>query len=300
MVVSEDRKLSIPETICLSAFAGIAARPLCHPLDTMKTVSLANNCVETVSMRAAGVVWRSEGLKGFYRGFGVATAGAMPGVALYLTTYDKTKDYVSEFHPTVPASVNHLGSGFLAEAVSCVVWVPIDVTKERLQSQTSDVAGRYKNSLDAVRTCLRLEGLRGLYKGYFSTLASFGPYSAFYFTFFEMAMQYQYSSVPFVQSMTAAAIGNTMSCILTNPLELVKVRMQVQRCMLDVGGTAQASQQFRYGYTSFANGLVTLVRTEGVRGLLRGVGPRAMYAVPNAAITMAIFDSVKARIAATP
>jgi hypothetical protein len=76
----------------------------------------------------------------------------------------------------------------VAEAVSCILWVPIDVIKERMQVQrltTNTDALYYRSAPDAMRKIMAYEGLRGIYRGYGATLASFGPFSAFYFVFYE-------------------------------------------------------------------------------------------------------------------
>ena len=55
---------------------------------------------------------------------------------------------------------NSLTAGFAAEAFSCVLWVPIDVVKERLQGQSALPQGhiRYRSSFDALRTICLQEG----------------------------------------------------------------------------------------------------------------------------------------------
>jgi hypothetical protein len=55
---------------------------------------------------------------------------------------------------------NSLTAGFAAEAFSCVLWVPIDVVKERLQVQSALPQGhiRYRSSFDALRTICLQEG----------------------------------------------------------------------------------------------------------------------------------------------
>lgn len=82
---------------------------------------------------------------------------------------------------------------------SCVVFVPVDVIKERLQVQvsasTSSAGSKlasyevalpvYKSSLDALMQICRQEGLLGIYKGYGATLLSYGPFSALYFFLYE-------------------------------------------------------------------------------------------------------------------
>ena len=85
---------------------------------------------------------------------------------------------------------------------SCVIFVPVDVIKERLQVQhiqhkemltatassplSSKVFTPYLNSWDACQHILRNEGwIKGIYRGYGITLFSFGPFSALYFLLYE-------------------------------------------------------------------------------------------------------------------
>lgn len=55
--------------------------------------------------------------------------GAAPAFSLYITSYEYFKSKLSIYgYP----SLSHLGGGFLAEAISCVLWLPIDIVKERM------------------------------------------------------------------------------------------------------------------------------------------------------------------------
>ncbi len=84
-------------------------------------------------------------------------------------------------------------AGIMAEALSCILWVPIDVIKERMQVQQIPMSSSqyhsnppyYRNVAHAVRSIVGSEGLRGLYRGYGATLWSFGPYSAIFFLCYE-------------------------------------------------------------------------------------------------------------------
>ena len=78
----------------------------------------------------------------------------------------------------------------LAETVSCIIYVPVDVIKERMQiQQRLDVKTygntHYRGNRDALCSLAKTEGFRGIYKGYLASLASFGPFSALYFMFYE-------------------------------------------------------------------------------------------------------------------
>jgi hypothetical protein len=61
----------------------------------------------------------------------------------------------------------------------------VDVVKERLQVQSNRPERQYAGSLDALKTIVREEGVRGLYKGYTATVFSYGPFSAIYFPLYE-------------------------------------------------------------------------------------------------------------------
>lgn len=280
-----------------AAAAGILARGPCHPLDTCKTVALSSTNGGGKLPAVVRTIYSREGIAGFYRGMVISSVGSAPGVALYLVSYEKFKTILADMG--APAPLTHLAGGFLAETVSCVVWVPIDVVKERLQVQGPDVRGRYSGSVDGLRTVLRNERLFGLYKGYFSTLASFGPFSAVYFVALEFFRTYidPLGFSPFTSSLICGALGNTVASVVTNPFEVVKCRIQVQRAVLTVDGKHHVSEHHHYGYANFRDGLAKLVRTEGLHGMFRGIGARIAYTAPNAALTMAIYQQLRASLA---
>jgi hypothetical protein len=66
-------------------------------------------------------------------------------------------------------------AGLIAESVCCVIYVPVDVVKERMQVQRStdqSLKGHaYKNSWHALKHITKTEGMSGIYKG--TQLSSF-------------------------------------------------------------------------------------------------------------------------------
>ena len=63
-----------------------------------------------------------------YPGIGISIFGLIPAISLYYTVYEYSKVRMP-FHN---ADLNNFTAGMVAEAVSCVFWVPIDIIKERL------------------------------------------------------------------------------------------------------------------------------------------------------------------------
>ena len=183
-------------TALAGASAGALSRVPCHPIDTCKarlqfqTFRPRSSC----PYRTFGGIFRhttrGEGLAGLYRGFGATMWGSVPAACLYFTVYEGCKSTIGDgptFNPRNP--VVHFLSGLSAEAVSCLLFVPIDVVKERVQTQhainSSHLTRNYRGSVDAIASILRVDGMRGIYRGYGATLLSFGPFSALYFVFYE-------------------------------------------------------------------------------------------------------------------
>ncbi|KAF0760132.1 hypothetical protein AaE_003613 [Aphanomyces astaci] len=187
---AQDGEVSVAATMLVrgSAVAGILARVACHPLDVAKAnLQVAGQTAYRNSYHVLQSNFQKEGVRGLYRGFGVILLGSAPATCLYLTSYDQSKKWL-EAYPLFKSNLflTSFSAGIMAEALSCVFWVPIDVIKERMQVQSRAGGGVfYKNTVDAWQTIARTEGLRGLYRGYGATMWSFGPFSAFFFLFYE-------------------------------------------------------------------------------------------------------------------
>eukprot|EP00667_Euglena_gracilis_P016029 EG_transcript_16724 len=296
------------QTMVASTVSGFAARIVCHPMDTCKArLQASSTATATTSYRGLLHVvrstWAHEGLAGFYRGIGATLVGSAPGTCLYLTSYEEFKKYFSRHrllssHPVL----GHLLAGLGAEAFSCVVWVPIDVVKERLQIQHSYQGVNYHGSWDAIRTVMKYEGLRGIYKGYASTLLSFGPFSALFFAFYEAfkaPLQRQWGAageLSFLCNMAAGAAAAGAAGFLTSPLDLVKLRLQIQRRKF---GVKQVAADYNYGYRGLVGAIRAMVQQEGWRSLFKGADSRILHAAMMSACTLSSYEWVKARLKAT-
>lgn len=287
-----------------SATASMLSRIPCHPLDTIKA---------KLQVGARGGLWgvlrhtlRTEGLRGLYRGFGAAFVGSGPAGCLYFTTYELAKKGLLSVGPVGQSPfLAHFGAGLLAELVSCALWVPIDVVKERMQVQSTLAAGKpsyaYTGDLHAAATILRTEGLRGLYRGYGATVLSFGPFSALYFVYYEqlkgLAEAFSTSAStkrppPEGSTTTPLSFGAVLACsataaslaaLCTNVLDMAKLRMQVER----------AGGERTFGYTNVFHGVARIVSDEGWRGIFRGAGARIAFQAPTTAIALAAFERLK-------
>ena len=181
---------SMTSIMLSSMLAGMLSRVPCHPIDTAKAQMQASN--SPFGLRTAIIqTYRHNGIRGLYAGFGAAFLGSAPASCLYFTTYEASKRALSSMAPNY--AFTDSTSGLIAETVSCLLWVPIDVVKERLQVQRlagDNYAGKYNGNIDAVKQIYRTEGLRGVYRGYGATIASYGPFSAIYLSTYEKLKVY--------------------------------------------------------------------------------------------------------------
>eukprot|EP00555_Chaetoceros_dichaeta_P011909 CAMPEP_0198253624 /NCGR_PEP_ID=MMETSP1447-20131203/4025_1 /TAXON_ID=420782 /ORGANISM="Chaetoceros dichaeta, Strain CCMP1751" /LENGTH=342 /DNA_ID=CAMNT_0043939365 /DNA_START=150 /DNA_END=1174 /DNA_ORIENTATION=- len=329
-----------------SATSGIIARILTHPLDTAKArlqAPASNGSIFPPYRGTTDVLVRTvktEGISALYRGFGAILVGGTPGTMIYLCGYDwfKSKLHVvgsgSGSGGVVPEFAVPFFAGMLAETVACVIYVPVGIIKERLQVQrvlipTNGTTATqphhlYNGSLDAFRKILKTEGLAGIYRGYGATLASFGPFSAFYFVFYEQMKLWSRETLvsrrrlleeqeegdnsqaststdrngemelPLSYIVASSVGAGAAASWLTSPLDMAKLRIQIQR------GGGRTSNTVSKGaaasnliYLGMIDCLVQTHRVEGVRGLFRGAVARVIHCVPSMTITMTCYETCR-------
>eukprot|EP01134_Creolimax_fragrantissima_P004770 CFRG4770T1 len=178
----------------------------------------------------------------------------------------------------------HILSGASAGAVASVTTMPLDVVKTRMQSRSSGKA--YLGTRDALSKIYRQEGVRGYFRGVGPSLFALLPTWAMYFTAYEqlkVTLGDQYELAPKSSHLhLMAAIGaGVASNLLTSPLWLIKTRLMTQR----KGVTP-------YFYKSSVNAFFTILKTEGVVGLYKGLGA-SLVGVVHVGIQFPLYEMLK-------
>ncbi|KAF3585186.1 hypothetical protein F2Q69_00031903 [Brassica cretica] len=105
----------------------------------------------------------SDGVKGFYRGFGVSILGITLYRGMYFGMYDTIKPIVL----AVSLEGNFLASFLLGWSITTFVGViayPFDTVRRRMML-TSGQPVKYMNAIHALREIMKYEGFSALYKG---------------------------------------------------------------------------------------------------------------------------------------
>lgn len=288
---------SVYLTTLSSMISGAISRLIVHPVDTIKAklqVSQGKNSNDVINIRSVvRNTLKNEGIKGLYRGLMISWAGSAPGVCVYFSAYEFSKQTLLEYEIIRNNNfLAHFSSGMFAEFVSCAIFVPIDVIKERLQVQSNLNIYNYKGGADAFKIIMRTEGIRGIYKAYGATVASFGPFSALYFALYEkfkfMTVGEQ-KEIGFWPSLLCAGIAGSIASVVTNPLDMAKVRMQVVRASASSG--AQIFQ-----YKNMFHGIYLIWKHEGFKALFQGSFARCLFHTPNTAIIMGTVETIRAHL----
>ena len=271
------------------------------PLTVIKTRMMAMDGAHT-GLRGAVLTAREvvhhDGLRGLYKGFGTVLCGLIPARMLYLAALESTKFGVSEMLSRNPrltdtfvASSASFVAGGVASMAGQLVVVPIDVVSQRLMIMGGGapaVKGVPQaaphprvNGLDLARQIIRREGFFGLYRGFGASVATFVPSSAIWWASYGGWQSFLWrhlesfgvvgaadgaprpsAHVVGVQLVAGVLTGCT-SAAITNPLDVVKTRIQTQR--------REAGELPKPTWRGTA---ASLLRAEGPSGFLRGVAPR--------------------------
>ncbi|KAG0576786.1 hypothetical protein KC19_5G107600 [Ceratodon purpureus] len=263
-------------------FSGVSA--LLYPVSVVKTrMQVARaDALHTTGPAIFKHILRSEGVLGLYRGFGVVISGAIPSRIVFMTTLETTKastlkltEKLDVSEATAAAMANGLG-GLCSSLASQSVFVPIDVVSQRLMVQGTPGAHQYKGSMDAIRTILRTDGVRGFYRGFGMSVLTYSPSNAVWWAAYGSSQRviWRYlgyggdvekelpstGEVVLVQAL-GGVIAGASSSIATTPMDTVKTRLQV---LVNEGD----------GRPTIKQTVKKLLKEEGWRGFYKGLGPR--------------------------
>ncbi|GLA22612.1 mitochondrial aspartate-glutamate transporter agc1 [Aspergillus niger] len=188
---------------------------------------------------------------------------------------------------SVLESVHHFALGSLAGAFGAFMVYPIDLVKTRMQNQRSTRVGErlYHNSLDCFRKVIRNEGFTGLYSGVIPQLIGVAPEKAIKLTVNDLVRGHftnkENGKIWTGHEILAGGTAGACQVIFTNPLEIVKIRLQVQgEIAKSVEGAPRRSALW-------------IVKNLGLMGLYKGASACLLRDVPFSAIYFPTYAHLK-------
>ncbi|KAL2270145.1 hypothetical protein VTJ83DRAFT_2329 [Remersonia thermophila] len=186
------------ESFIAGAAGGAAATAATYPLDLLRTrfAAQGNDRVYASLSRAVRQIYRDEGPRGFFRGLGPGLAQIIPYMGFFFAAYETLRPVLSDCW-ALPFSSGAAVAGTIASVAAKTGTFPLDLVRKRIQVQ-GPTRRRYvhKNipeyaggTVQVLRTILRNEGVRGLYRGLTVSLIKAAPSSAVTMWTYERALK---------------------------------------------------------------------------------------------------------------
>lgn len=288
----DDESLTVGQHMFAGGVAGMCEHMVMFPVDTVKTrlqsyVAMRDFGTSGRMLQATRAIVASEGLSALWRGVGAVALSAGPAHALYFATYEAARKAFapshaidSQHHPFATAA-----AGVLATFSADGVMTPLDVVKQRMQLARH---GTYTSVLTCIQRVYADHGLHAFFAGFRATLLMNIPFTAVYFSGYESAKKVilerrnidegQFSAS---SHCLAGACAGGLAAAASNPLDVVKTRLQTQG---EVGARR---------YRGLSDALRRIYAEEGWHGLFRGVRPRVVFHIPAAAVCWTTYEACK-------
>ncbi|CDK28163.1 unnamed protein product [Kuraishia capsulata CBS 1993] len=202
------------------------------------------------------------------------------------------------FYPLFNSAYSFL-LGSLAGAFGATMVYPIDLVKTRMQNQVN--FSKYSSYWDCFRKVFKHEGARGFYSGLLPQLVGVAPEKAIKLTVNDLvrsigAKMSPGGDITMAWEVLAGCSAGACQVVFTNPLEITKIRLQVQgetlrhHAMDSAAAKAAGKPELPplVPKTAFS-----IVKELGIRGLYKGASACLLRDVPFSAIYFPTYANIK-------
>ncbi|WJX53949.1 hypothetical protein P8452_39888 [Trifolium repens] len=261
------------------ALAGICVSCCLHPVDTIKTVVQSCRAEQRSIFYIGKSIVSDRGFPGLYRGITTNIACSAPISAVYTFTYESVKAALLPYLPKENYSFAHCVGGGCASIATSFIFTPSERIKQQMQ-----VGSHYRNCWDVLIGIIRNGGLSSLYAGWRAVLCRNIPHSMIKFYTYESLKQVMPSSSiqsHTFQTLVCGGLAGSTAALFTTPFDVIKTRLQTQ-----IPGS-------RNQYDSVFHALYKISKTEGLKGLYRGLTPRLIMYMSQGSLFFASYEFFK-------
>ncbi|XP_020217288.1 probable S-adenosylmethionine carrier 2, chloroplastic isoform X2 [Cajanus cajan] len=260
------------------ALAGICVSLCLHPVDTIKTVIQSCRAEHRSIFYIGKSIVSDRGLLGLYRGITTNIACSAPISAVYTVSYESVKVALLPYLPKEYYSFAHCVGGGCASIATSFIFTPSERIKQQMQ-----VGSHYRNCWDVLIGIIRNGGLSSLYAGWRAVLCRNVPHSIIKFYTYESLKQVMpYSTQPNTfQTLVCGGLAGSTAALFTTPFDVIKTRLQTQ-----IPGSENQ-------YDSVLHALYKISKSEGLKGLYRGLTPRLIMYMSQGSLFFASYEFFK-------
>ncbi|KAL0015962.1 hypothetical protein SO802_003031 [Lithocarpus litseifolius] len=306
--------LSICKSLVAGGVAGGVSRSAVAPLERLKILLQVQNphsIKYNGTIQGLKYIWRTEGIRGMFKGNGTNCARIVPNSAVKFFSYEQASNGIlwlyrrqsgnEEAHLT---PLLRLGAGACAGIIAMSATYPMDMVRGRLTVQTENSPRQYRGIFHALSTVFREEGPRALYRGWLPSVIGVIPYVGLNFAVYESLKDWLIQTKPFglaenselsvTTRLACGAAAGTVGQTVAYPLDVIRRRMQMvgwknAASVLTADGKSKAPLE----YTGMVDAFRKTVRHEGFGALYKGLVPNSVKVVPSIAIAFVTYEVVK-------
>ena len=200
---------------------------------------------------------------------------------------EKPRDNVTVSIQHLTKSLYHFAVGSVTGCIGATAVYPIDLVKTRIQNQRAVIASErlYKNAIDCFCKVIRNEGLIGLYRGLLPQLVGVAPEKAIKLSMDDLMRSLlrntHDASITLGAECISGGCAGDSRVIFTNPLEIVKIRLQVQ------------GEELKINPKLSKKSAIHIVKELGPKGLYKGASACWLRDIPFSAIYFPCYSHLK-------
>eukprot|EP01129_Flabellula_baltica_P006544 TRINITY_DN2461_c0_g1_i1.p1 TRINITY_DN2461_c0_g1~~TRINITY_DN2461_c0_g1_i1.p1 ORF type:complete len:331 (+),score=56.08 TRINITY_DN2461_c0_g1_i1:35-994(+) len=179
-------------------------------------------------------------------------------------------------------------AGVICGSTAAAMVTPTDVLKIRFQAGKNFQQQRYKSTFHAVKEIIKVEGVRGLYKGVAATSLRASIITAIELSVYDdckyLISQYEILQPGFPTHLAASLASGLIASIFANPIDFIKTRIQGQP--VDASGKG-------IHYKNAVDCLVKTIRSEGILALTTGFFPHYLRRGPHLVVSFLTLEYLR-------
>lgn len=277
-------ELYSPSFYAASTIGGLLACGTTHtavtPLDLVKCRRQVDSKLYKGNFQAWGLIYRQEGFRGIFTGWGPTFFGYSAQGAFKYGWYEYFKKTYSDLAGPENAykykTLLYLSASASAEFLADLALCPFESVKVRMQTS---IPSPYTGMMDGLRKITASEGVGGLYKGLYPLWGRQIPYTMMKFASFETIVEMIYNRMPGEKndygkgtqtavSFTAGYMAGILCAIVSHPADVLVSKLNANRQTGEAFGAAVARNYKDTGFMGLWNGLpVRIVMIGTLTGL---------------------------------
>jgi solute carrier family 25 phosphate transporter 23/24/25/41 len=281
------------------------SRTAVAPLERLKILMQVQGNEKVYTGVWQGVIhmWKTDGIKGLFKGNGLNCIRIFPNSAIKFLTYEQLSRKISytlidsggdgQLTPLL-----RLAAGAGAGIVGMSATYPMDMVRGRITIQEG-TNQQYRGMLHATRSIVAEEGVLALWKGWLPSVIGVIPYVGLNFAVYEtlkdvLIKMYDCRDerdLTIATRLACGAVAGTTGQTVAYPFDVVRRRLQVSGW----AGARElhADHGAAVAYRGMGDCFVRTIKEEGVKALFKGLAPNYLKVVPSIAIAFVSYEQVK-------